>query len=206
MTSETAGGPGTATGGPAPAAQCAVLVAGPAGSGKSTLGSVLARRLGAPLLDQDVLTNPLVAVVAGLVGAGDDLDHPRLSALVREARYVTLLDAAAAQLACGSDVVVVAPFTAEAADPDRWERLDGGLRAAGASGVHLVWLDAGPALLERRLRTRDALRDRARTADPAAMRQYLAAIRRPAVPALLMDAGWTAERQAGAVLHHLRGT
>lgn len=194
-----------ATGGSATAARRAVLVAGPAGSGKSTLGSVLARRLRAPLLDQDVLTNPLVDVVAGLVGAGDDLDHPRLRALVREARYVTLLDAAAAQLACGSDVVLVAPFTAEAAVPDRWDRLESGLLAAGASGVHLVWLEADPAQLEQRLRARDALRDRARTADPAAMRRFLAGIRRPAVPGQLMDAGWTADRQADAVLHHLRG-
>jgi mannitol-1-/sugar-/sorbitol-6-phosphatase len=38
----------------------AVAVAGVAGSGKSTLGRALARALGAPLLDLDSLTNPLL--------------------------------------------------------------------------------------------------------------------------------------------------
>ncbi len=100
----------------------ALLVTGPAGSGKSTLAAAVAGRVGAALLDQDVLTNPLVAIVADLLGAGDDIDHPRLRALVRDVRYAVLLDVAEAPLALGLDVVMVAPFTAEVSSTQAWAR------------------------------------------------------------------------------------
>ncbi|UJH69993.1 AAA family ATPase [Ornithinimicrobium sp. INDO-MA30-4] len=35
-----------------------ILVTGPPGSGKSSVGAALARHLGAALLDQDSMTNP----------------------------------------------------------------------------------------------------------------------------------------------------
>lgn len=94
----------------------ALLITGPAGSGKSTLGAGLAVRTGAALVDEDVLTNPLVAVVAELAGGSDDIDHARLRERVRTARYRALFDVVAAQLACGLSVVAVAPFTAETSE------------------------------------------------------------------------------------------
>ena len=182
----------------------AIVVAGPPASGKSSLGRALARRLPAALLDQDVLTRPLVAVVAGLVGAGDDLDHPRLRGLVRDARYECLLDSAGLQLRCGTHVVIVAPFTAETMEPVRWQTVQARLQASGATAVHLVWLEASAQLLERRLRRRAAPRDRARLADPARLQAWLAGLRSPAVPAVPVDACLPPDRQADAVLATLR--
>lgn len=178
----------------------ALLVAGPPGSGKSTLGRVLARRLQGALLDQDVLTGPLMAVVAGLVVAGDDLDHPRLLGPVREARYECLLDSAALQLGCGTDAVLVAPFTTEVHDPVRWLAVEGRLRASGASAVDLVWLEASAELLERRLRMRAAPRDQARLADAQQLQGWLGGLRPPAVPAVVVDASLTGARQAAGVI------
>lgn len=178
----------------------AVLVAGPPASGKSNLGRALARRLHGAVLDQDVLTNPLVAVVAGLVDAGDDLDHPRLRELVRDARYDCLLDSAALQLRCGIHAVLVAPFTAETHDPGRWAGVEQRLRGSGASAVHLVWLHAPPQLLERRLRRRSAPRDRARIDDPRLLQEWLGSIRPPAVPCVTVDASLTRARQADTVM------
>lgn len=178
----------------------AVVVAGPPASGKSSLGRALARRLPGALLDQDALTNPLVAVVAGLVGAGEDLDDPSLRGLVRDARYACLLDSAVLQLRCGTHVVLVAPFTVETEDPVRWRAVQARLQGAGASTVHLVWLEASAQLLERRLRLRAAARDRARLDDPARLQAWLAGLRRPTVPAVPVDAAIPLERQADAVL------
>ena len=178
----------------------ALLVAGPPASGKSNLGRTLARRLHGVLLDEDVLTNPLVAVVAGLVDAGDDLDHPRLRELVRDARYECLLDSAELQLRCGGHAVLVAPFTAETRDPDRWAAVQARLRGAGASAVHLVWLQASTELLERRLRLRAAPRDRARLADPRQLQSWLGGIRPPVIPAVTIDAALPRALQAEAVM------
>lgn len=178
----------------------ALLVAGPAGSGKSTLGAELARQLPASLLDQDVLTNPLVAVVQRLLGVGENLDDARLRELVRGPRYDVLLDAAGDQLRCGVHAVLVAPFTAEAAHEDRWEQVSRRLLTAGATEVHLVWLDVAPLELRRRLRARGAARDRARTEDPEALRSWLDDLRPPAVAAVRVTADDPVDAQARTVL------
>lgn len=176
-----------------------MLVTGPPGSGKSTLGAALAVRTGAALLDQDVVTGPLVAVLAGLVGAGDDLDHPALRGPVRDARYAAVLDTAAAQLGAGLDVVLVAPFTREVADREAWSALERRLRSDGAAHVDLLWLDCPPDLLLGRLRARGAARDLARL-EPGTAQTFLAALRPPAVPALRVDATATVGEQLAAVL------
>src|SRR4051794_1428218 len=92
------------------------VVAGPAGSGKSTLGRALAGVTGAVVLDQDIATNPLMAQLALLVGAGNDLDHPALRGPVRQARYQCIVDVEVDNGRLGRDVVMIAPFTAECTD------------------------------------------------------------------------------------------
>src|SRR3954469_10128363 len=99
----------------------AYVVAGAAAAGKSVLGAAVARHVRAALLDQDVLTGPLTAVVAGLVGAPPgDLDDPRVRAATRTATYQALVATAAGCLGAGVPTVLVAPFTAERADPGAW--------------------------------------------------------------------------------------
>ena len=140
------------------------VVAGPAGSGKSTLGRALAGVTGAVVLDQDIATNPLMAQLALLVGAGHDLDHPALRGPVRQARYQCILDVAVDNGRLGRDVVMIAPFTAECADPQAWSALT---RQLAPAQVRLVWVTVAPEVaLARRIRrnlARDAV---AATAGP----------------------------------------
>lgn len=178
----------------------AICVAGPPGSGKTTLGTALARSTGAVALDLDVLTNPLLAVLAEVVGAGGDLDHPSLRGRVRESRYACLVDTAATQLGHGHDVVLVAPFTAESAEARRWATLQSRLQQAGADRVVLLWLDLSPSLIAARLRERGAERDVARLRDPAALARRLQQQRRPGPGALRVDASLPLARQVEAVL------
>ena len=134
-----------------------LVVAGPAGSGKSTLGRALAGTVGAVLLDQDIATNPLMAQLAALVGAGDDLDHPALRGPVRDARYQCLIDVAVDNGRLGHDVVMIAPFTSECADPQAWSRL---VRQLKPAWVQLIWVTVPPEVaLARRIR-RNLARDR----------------------------------------------
>jgi predicted kinase len=144
----------------------ALLISGPPASGKSTLASAVAARLHAALLDQDVVTGALTAVVGNLVGT-HDLDDPALADLTRTARYEAVLATAVHNLRAGTPVVLVAPFTAERADPVAWAAVRDRLREAGGRPA-LVWLRLPADELVHRLRTRGAARDRGKLADTAA--------------------------------------
>jgi predicted kinase len=178
----------------------AVLVAGPPASGKTVLGAALARSLNAVLFDQDVLTKPLTAVVAGLLGT-DDLDDPRLALSTRAARYETLFDAAADNLAIGNPVVLVAPFTAERRDPVALSQVADRFAALAAKAT-LVWLRATPDLLRDRMGGRAAARDRAKLADLAAFLDRVD-FAPPAVPHLAVSAAAAPADQVRLVLEQL---
>jgi predicted kinase len=163
----------------------AVLLTGWPGSGKSTVGRLLASRLGAALVDQDTVTGPLVAVVADLVGV-HDLDDARLAEPTRIARYETIAAVAEENLRVGTPVVLVAPFTRERRDLDAWQALEGRLRSAGGSPL-LVWLHLRPAALVARLQARGAARDLGKLTDTSS---FLARLEQaaPVGPHLVVDA------------------
>lgn len=144
----------------------ALLITGPPASGKSTLAAAVAVRVRGALLDQDVMTGALTAVVGELVGT-HDLDDPALSTLTRAARYEAVIATAVHNLRAGMPVVLVAPFTAERTDPAAWHVVRDRLRDAGGRPT-LVWLRLPADELVLRLRTRGADRDRGKLADPAA--------------------------------------
>lgn len=173
----------------------AVVVAGQAGTGKSTLGEALARRAGAVLLDLDSLTNGLLDRVfagTGLPGHwNDDLHRP----VVRPARYAALVDVAAAQLQLGHDVVLVAPFLAELTGGPEWEGL---VHALAEAEVLVVWLHASTDVLARRVTERAEARDAARTLGVPRDARTAAT---PHVPHLPLDATLPTHEQVAAVLH-----
>jgi predicted kinase len=155
-------------------------VAGIPGSGKSTVGRLVAARLRAALLDQDTATNPLMTQIARLAGAGDDLDHPALRGPVRRARYDCLRDVALENVGIGSSVVLVAPFTSEVSDRQAWVRF---ADRFGAVPVRLVWVVVPATVAQERRRRRNLARDAAwaggSTADDV--------VKPPVVPHLLAD-------------------
>jgi len=175
----------------------ALLIAGPPAAGKSTLGAALAPRLGAALLDLDVVTGPLVRVISRLTGARD-LQDPVLAGLTRAARYDTLLDLANANLDAGLPVVLVAPFSAERAGRVAWAATESRL----AGDCLLVWLSLPPGELIRRLADRALDRDEEKLRDPAA---YLAGLNLtpPAGPHLALDASEPTDRLVKTVLDRL---
>ncbi|WP_119695911.1 AAA family ATPase [Microbacterium halotolerans] len=130
-----------------------VLVAGPAGSGKSTLGGALAADLGAALLDLDVVTNPVLDRLQAERLFGDrHWNDASLRPLLRPARYAALRDTMAAQTV---STVAVAPWTAELAGGEEWRVLVDSL----GGEPFVVWLRAGSELLARRRENRGLDRD-----------------------------------------------
>lgn len=159
----------------------AVLISGAPATGKSTLARALAPRLKAAVLDLDTATGPLTEVIAGLFGR-TDLSDPELAALTRGPRYDTLFALAADTLRAGTPVVLVAPFTAERS-PAGWAAATARLPGRAV----LIWLHLDPDELIARMSRRGAVRDSAKTADPAA---YLATVAAepPQVPHIAVDA------------------
>jgi mannitol-1-/sugar-/sorbitol-6-phosphatase len=171
-----------------PAVTGAVAVAGVAGSGKSTLGRALATELGAPMLDLDSLTNPLLdALPAGPLG-GHWLSSPH-QADIRDGRYAALRAVARDVVATAGVVVLVAPFTAELRGGAEWDAL-----RAAVGELRVVHLNGDDALFEARRAGRDEGRDRHRVAE---------ASRAPGVPVISIEAALTTERQLDRVLDAL---
>lgn len=166
-----------------------LVVAGPAGSGKSTLGAALAAELGSALLDQDTLTNALLDALWPNVSPDGHWNDPRYRAVVRPARYAVLRSAAADQVAAGVDTVLVAPFTAELAGGSEWDALVSAVRPATPE---VIWLDALPDLLRSRVVERGERRDAFTTASARAQR--------PAVPHRRIEASLPTTVQVAVVL------
>ena len=176
----------------------ALLICGAPGSGKSTVGALLARQLGAALLDLDSATAGLTAVIAGLHGTGD-LDDPELARLTRAARYETIATLAEDNLAAGISVVMVAPFTRERRDPGAWGTLERRLDQVGARAT-MVWLRICADDVRRRIEKRGAGRDLAKQRGDRSRRVDLDP---PAVPHLAVDALLTPHAIAETVMSAL---
>jgi predicted kinase len=153
-------------------------------SGKSTTAHELAAQMGAAVLDQDSMTNPMLDVVCELIGAADYSDA-RVAELTREARYEGLLNVACDCLRAGVPVVLIAPFTSERESAAAWAVLESRLTDSGGR-ASLVWIRVGPELLAQRMTTRGAPRDAQKLADIAGYVSRLN-LEPPLVPHLEVD-------------------
>jgi predicted kinase len=177
----------------------AILVCGAPGSGKSTVGALVARRLHAALLDLDTATASLTAIISAMQGT-DDLDEAELIRLTRAARYEALSALAEDNLAVGVSVVLVAPFTTERRDPHAWDHLRRRMARSGGNAC-MVWLRIPADEVLRRVEQRGAARDLAKL-----RRDWPAGLDLdpPAVPHLEVDALGTPATIAEAVVSSVR--
>jgi predicted kinase len=131
------------------------LVCGPPAAGKTTYARELAARLGAVLLDSDMVAEKLVR--AGLKLAGldpNDRDSPAYKAAYRDTVYETLYDLAAVNLP-NVPVVIAGPFTRECGQTDWPQALE--RRLGEKPAIHFVWCP--PDLRLQRIIARGEERD-----------------------------------------------
>lgn len=168
----------------------AVAVAGIAGSGKSTLGRALASAIGAPLVDLDSVTNPLLDALPHSALGGHWLSSP-LAPAIRSGRYAALRTVAADAFSTAGSVVMVAPFTAELRGSQEWDLLAAAVAPATLRVVHLTGDDG---LLATRREERGEPRDGHRPETLAL---------EPAVPVISIDAELSTAQQLARVLPSL---
>lgn len=192
----------------------AIVVSGPAASGKTTFAVALARAAGYVLLDLDEVAGPMTVAALALLGRSEDaIDEAGPGSELRGARYASLLGVAAANLAIGLRVVIAAPFTRERGDPAAWAEvtrrlgvrdapLEAGVPERGSTEVVLVYLDCPPELVVARLTARGEARDRSKLARPDRFARRHAS-RPPEVPYIAVDASVPTSAQVDGVLADL---
>ena len=163
------------------------VVAGPPGSGKTTVARVLAARLSPPaaILDKDVVYGGFAgAVIAAAGQPAGRREGPWYDTHVKAYEYAGLAATAADIRAAGCPVVVVAPYTNEIHDAGRWAALVGEL---GGDPVRLVWLDCDGASLYARIAARASPNDAAKIGDFDAFVARMRPGVPPAVPHVAID-------------------
>lgn len=137
-----------------------IVIAGPAGSGKTTLADLVAGRLHAPHLDFDVVTN---GVVTAHRQQSPHLSEPELLEAIKDQRYAELAAAvrsafeAARQEGRSTTVVTSAPFTSISRSSASWADWLAGCGEPDRSD--LFWLDIDPELRLARVQQRASSRD-----------------------------------------------
>ncbi|MFH8514612.1 AAA family ATPase [Streptomyces gelaticus] len=135
------------------------LVAGYAGSGKSEAGKLLAAATGWAMLDKDTISRPMTErLLQALGGDPDDRHSPIYLEHARPLEYACLMKAVWENLECGTSVVAVAPFLAEASDAQWMSRVARRCSRTGAR-FETLWVDSDLETMRDRLISRNASRD-----------------------------------------------
>ncbi|MCE7009339.1 ATP-binding protein [Kibdelosporangium philippinense] len=136
-----------------------VLIGGYAGSGKTELGRILARRSHWPMLDKDTTTRPVVEAALEQLGvAPSDRESDVYLNVIRPTEYEALMSTMSENVACGNSAIVTAPFIRELSDRAWCERTAASISSLNAE-LHVVWVRCDEPTMKTYIKQRGAARD-----------------------------------------------
>jgi DNA-binding transcriptional regulator YhcF (GntR family)/predicted kinase len=141
-----------------------LLIGGYAGTGKTELGRIVARRAGWPILDKDTMTRPVVELALETMGLSPhDRESDTYMDLVRPREYESLMASAQENVDCAVSTILTAPFVREF-NSEAWiARMSARFASIGAD-ITLVWVRCDSPTMLTYLRHRGAARDAAKLA------------------------------------------
>jgi DNA-binding transcriptional regulator YhcF (GntR family)/predicted kinase len=161
--------------------QVVLVIGGYAGSGKTELGRVLARRTHWAMLDKDTTTRPVVeAALENLGVPPSDRESDVYLNVIRPSEYEALLAAMTENVSCGSSAIVTAPFIRELSDRAWCERLAASVASMKAE-LHVIWLRCDESTMKSYIKQRGAARDSSKLAN---WDSYIASIDLDFTPAI----------------------
>ncbi len=171
-----------------------IVIAGPAGSGKTTLANELARLHKVKHIDFDVVTAEIVSIRRA---ENPGVSEPDLLERVKQERYSVMAQVVARareQLAPGCDCLLVsAPFSGISQSQEAWNQW---LEACGDyETVNFIWLTVDSHIRLDRIRERGSERDEKILSEPSS----LGSTPQPVISHQLVDSSRPLTRQCEAL-------
>jgi DNA-binding transcriptional regulator YhcF (GntR family)/predicted kinase len=142
-----------------------ILIGGYAGSGKTELGRILARRTHWAMLDKDTTTRAVVEAALEKLGISpSDRESDVYLNAIRPSEYEALMAAMTENVSCGSSAIVTAPFIRELSDRAWCERLAASVSSMNAE-LHVIWVRCDEPTMKSYIKQRGAARDSSKLAN-----------------------------------------
>jgi len=137
-----------------------ILVAGFAGSGKSTIGKLISEKLKMPYLDKDTLTRYFTDQMLVENGTGKgDRESQYYTETINPLEYDTLIKVAVENIELGVSVILSAPFIRQLNEPNWFKSKIESFSPINNLIIKLVWIESSRETERIRLIDRDADRD-----------------------------------------------
>lgn len=161
-----------------------ILIGGYAGSGKTELGRILARRTHWAMLDKDTTTRPVVEAALEKLGIPpSDRESDVYLNVIRPSEYEALLATMTENVSCGNSAIVTAPFIRELSDRAWCERIAATVSSLNAE-LHVVWMRCDEPTMKSYIKKRGAARDSSKLAN---WDEYIASVDLNFTPAIAHD-------------------
>lgn len=135
-----------------------LIITGCAGSGKTSLGKTLARRLGYAYVDKDTVTELFTNFI---LKSECERESKLYCKSVKPIEYRTVLDLCKENLVLGNSVVLTIPFIEQIQNYSKWEQIIKELDLDPSNiNVKFIWIKHNESLEYDRIKERGSCRDK----------------------------------------------